>query len=75
MFQLLTKSHALNGRDTVAAEVKLILPSTSTGGSRFLIYPTTLDTVLQLSIMAPYSSALSTLSTGFVPVETQKLPL
>lgn len=75
MFQLLTKIHVLEGHDTAEAEVKLNHPPTSTGGSRYLLHPTTLDAVLQLSIMAPHSSALSSLRTGYVPVEINKLTL
>ncbi|KAL8881741.1 MAG: hypothetical protein Q9192_007730 [Flavoplaca navasiana] len=75
MFQLLATIHALEGHDTVEAEVKLIHPSTSTGESRYLLHPTTLDAVLQLSIMAPHSSMLSSLRTGCVPVEIDRLTI
>ncbi|KAL8941736.1 MAG: hypothetical protein Q9216_002064 [Gyalolechia sp. 2 TL-2023] len=74
-FQTLGDIHAFGDHNSVSAEIYQNLQPVLEPESRYLIHPTLLDSVLQLSILAPHASALSSLLYGFVPVELDRLTL
>ena len=69
----MTSLKACESRAVATAEVKDVQHSSTAHESRYIIHPTKLDAILQLSIIAAHSGMFSRFKTGHLPVGFERM--